>query len=105
MSTFNLRNGNYGRRNKKLVCGVQGICSGLMGKEPDWIETLVKNKNYTGHKMPGYTEYSNDGKEKIVFTNPSQEEINELATPFLYECWQLYSRYKLYGLPNGKSYL
>lgn len=55
--------------------------------------------------MPGIILNSEDGKEIEEFTNPSQTEINEQQTPFLFACWKLYSNYKLYGLPNGKTYL
>jgi len=59
--------------------------------------------------MPGITLYSIDENgntvEREEFTNPTQKEINEQDTPFLRQCWDLYSKYKLFGLPNGKSYL
>lgn len=60
--------------------------------------------------MPGYEEVDSiddngDVIMKISFDNPSQEEINAQETPFLSACWNIYTRYKLFGLPNNKGYL
>lgn len=59
--------------------------------------------------MVGYTTYSKNEEGVLIetehFTNPSQKEINEQDTPFLRQCWDLYTKYKMFGLPNGKTYL
>jgi len=84
---------------------VQAICSGLIGKEEDFLEFVMGDSIYSGHPMPGYNLYSANGDFKTIFENPSQKEINAQDTVFLRQCWDLYMKYKRFGLPNGKTYL
>ncbi len=84
---------------------MQAICSGLLGNEVDFLESIITDSRYSGHPMPGYDLYSADGEVTTIFDNPSQEEINAQDTPFLRQSWDLYMKYKLFGLPRGKTYL
>lgn len=85
---------------------MQAISSGLMGKEKDFLEAIMDDPQYSGHPMPGYEMYLADTDEtKEFFTLPSQDEINAQDTIFLRQCWDLYMKYKMFGLPNGTTYL
>lgn len=55
-------------------------------------------------ELPGYTEtVVEDGEvvEKEFFINPSDDEIQAQATPFLYSAIDLWSLFKDFGLPSG----
>jgi len=41
--------------------------------------------------------------EEQLFTRPTQEEIDEQATPFLSACIHLWLTCKNWGLPNGSA--
>lgn len=57
-----------------------------------------------GIPMPGYTVIDENGNEKKVWDNPTQDEINEQDTPFFHQALREYLDYRIFGLPsaNGK---
>jgi hypothetical protein len=56
--------------------------------------------------MPGYTVIDSNGEERLVWENPMQRQINEMATPFFFVSLDIYLNFKACGtLPFGGGYM
>ena len=60
---------------------------------------------HVGIPMPGFTVVDQNGDEKKIWDNPTQDEINSQDTPFFREALRLYLDFKIFGLPSANGYL